>query len=349
MRSPRLHPAAALGLVALALPAIAAPGKKVACTLPTIEAIVREVGGDGVDAFSLAAGDQDPHTVSPTPALMKRVREADLLVEIGMQLETWADLVADGSGNPRIFRGAPGRVALASGVPRLEVPAILSRSQGDIHPEGNPHLWLDPVRAKLLADNVALALKAFAPDRAGEFEARAEDFKGRVDRALFGEELLGIVGSRKLGRLALDGRLHEFLEANPYQGRPLAERAGGWLRAARTLRGRKAIEFHRVWVYFAQTFGITLVGTIEERPGIAPGPKYVAQMIERGRQQGVSLVLVDNFYDPSLPEHMANEIGARMVMVPNQVRGEKGVDTYFALFDHLVLAMTAAPKGAAAP
>ena len=81
----------------------AAPKLKVACTLPTIEAIVREVGGDRVDAFSLSAGDQDPHFVAPTPVLMKRVREADLLMEIGMQLETWADEVANGSA----VSGAP--------------------------------------------------------------------------------------------------------------------------------------------------------------------------------------------------------------------------------------------------
>ena len=93
--------------------------KKVACTLPAVEAIVREVGGDKVETFSLAAGDQDPHTVSPTPSLMKRVRGADMLFEIGMQLELWADQVADGSGNSRIFRGAAGRDAKTTGYPKL--------------------------------------------------------------------------------------------------------------------------------------------------------------------------------------------------------------------------------------
>src|SRR5919197_676540 len=84
----------------------AAPKKRIACTLPVIESLVKEVGGDRVEAFSLAAGDQDPHFVSPTPSLMKRVREADLLLEIGMQLELWAAEVANGAGTPRILRGA---------------------------------------------------------------------------------------------------------------------------------------------------------------------------------------------------------------------------------------------------
>src|SRR5262245_23224682 len=116
-------------------PAHAAGKKKIACTLPTVEAIVREVGGDKVVTFSLAAGDQDPHFVSPTPSLMKKVRDADMLFEIGMQLELWADQVADGSGNSRIFRAGAGRIVVSTGIPRLEVPSSLSRSQGDIHPE----------------------------------------------------------------------------------------------------------------------------------------------------------------------------------------------------------------------
>ncbi len=101
----------------MATPAQAEPKKKVACTLTTIESLVHEIGGDRVEAFSLSAGDQDPHFVSPTPSLMKRVREADLLLEIGMQLELWADEVANGSGNSRIFRAAAGRTSLSAGIP----------------------------------------------------------------------------------------------------------------------------------------------------------------------------------------------------------------------------------------
>lgn len=323
-------------LLVSTLPVHAAPRKNVACTLPTLEAIAREVGGDRIEVFSLSAGDQDPHFVAPTPSLMKRVRGADLLLEVGMQLELWSDEVANGSGNPRIFRGAPGRVTLSAGIPRLEVPAVVTRAQGDIHPEGNPHLWLDPVRAKLLADNVANALKALSPEDAAYFEERARDFGRRVDRALFGERLLDLVGAPKLTRLTLDGRLHEFLESNAFDGKPLATFAGGWLARARPLRGQNVIEFHKVWAYFASTFGFRLVGTIEEKPGISPGPRHVRGTIELATRDRVRLILVDNFYDPSLPNRIAQASGARVVVLPNQVRGETGIDEYFALIDHLL-------------
>jgi zinc/manganese transport system substrate-binding protein len=323
-------------LSALLLSQAAWAKPEVACTLPTIEAIAREVGGDRIDTFSLAAGDQDPHFVSPTPSLMNRVRGADLLLELGMQLEIWADEVANGSGNPRIFRGAAGRVAVSTGIPRLEVPAVLSRAQGDIHPEGNPHLWLDPVRAKMIAENVARALVRLSPRDAAYFDRRKKSFQDRVDRALFGDELLRLVGSKKLSRLTLDGRLHEFLDTTEIDGRKLRDKAGGWLRKAASLRGQKIVEFHKVWVYFAQTFGARLVGTIEEKPGIAPGPRHLEELTRKVRSEGVKLVLVDNFYDPGWARRVAADGGARVVVLPNQVGGEKGVTDYFRLVDYIL-------------
>jgi zinc/manganese transport system substrate-binding protein len=114
------------------------------------------------------------------------------------------------------------------------------------------------------------------------------------------------------------------------------ERAGGWLARARPLAGVKAYEFHKVWVYFARLFDIGLLGTIEERPGIPPGPQYLRSVVDRGRSEGVGLILVDNFYDPRSSNNVAREIGAQVVVLPNQVGGEPGIDTYFDLMDYLI-------------
>lgn len=318
--------------------------KKIACTLPSVEALVREVGGDKVETFSLAAGDQDPHFVSPTPSLMKKVRSADMLFEIGMQLELWADQVADGSGNSKIFKSGAGRVQVSTGIPKLEVPSSISRAQGDIHPEGNPHLWLDPVRAKMMADNVAKALKAADPANASYYDGRLKAFQKKVDKALFGDELLKVVGSKKLSRLALDGKLGDFLASHDYQGKKLSALAGGWLAKAAPLRGQKVLEFHKVWVYFASTYGFEIIGTIEEKPGIAPGPRHVTDTIDKVKANKVKLILVDNFYDAALPKRIAKEGGAKAVVLPNQVKGEKGVNDYFSLMDHVIGQMVAASR-----
>lgn len=315
---------------------------KVVCTIPALTAIAREIGGEAFEYVTLAKPDQDPHFVSPTPSLMRKTRQALLLIEMGMQLEIWADEVADGSGNPRIFRGAPGRVVVSLGIPKEEIPRVITRAEGDLHPEGNPHLWLDPVRTKMIAVRVAEALTRIAPDRREEIEGRLADFRGRIDRALFGVDLVELVGREKLGRLVLDGALWPFLEESEVGGQKLVTRLGGWLGKARALRGVPVVEYHRVWVYFCRTFGLRLVGTIEERPGIPPGPRYQREITERIRREGVRLILVDHFYDPSLPREIGRVTGARVLLLPNQVGGEPGTEDYFALIDYLLDRMTAA-------
>lgn len=315
---------------------------KVVATLPTVKALVEEVGGERVDVIALAKGDQDPHFVTPTPVLMRTTREADLFIENGFSLERWANDVANGSGNSKIYRGTPGRVIAGTGVAALEIPSVLSREMGDIHPQGNPHVWLDPLRAKVQAKNIAEALGRIDPDGVDYYSNRLADFEQRIDVALFGEELVNLIGIQKLTRLAWSGELHEFLTTNRLGGEPLIARASGWLEQAETLQGAKAYEFHKVWVYFARVFGIELVGTIEERPGIPPGPQHIRQVRERIQAADIPLILVDNFYDPALANNIAEETRAEVVSLPNQVLGEPGIETYFDLIDHLITQITGA-------
>jgi ABC-type Zn uptake system ZnuABC Zn-binding protein ZnuA len=325
----------------LASPAVA-QGKKltVVCTLPTLKALTQEVGGDRVEVTALAKGDQDPHFVTPTPVLMKKTREATLFIENGFSLELWADEVTNGSGNSNIFRGTPGRVVASTGIAALEIPTVLSREMGDIHPQGNPHVWLDPLLAKVQAGNIADALKRADPANASYYDSRLEDFKHRIDVAMFGDDLLKLVGIQKLTRLAWSGELASFLETNKLGGQPLSAKAGGWLKQAESLRGVKAYEFHKIWAYFARTFGINIVGTIEERPGIPPGPQHVRQVTESIKAQKIPLILVDNFYDPALPNNIGRETGAKVVILPNQVEGEPSIKTYFDLMNHVIKSIT---------
>jgi len=331
-----------LGCVMVASLATAQEKKlRVVCTLPTLKVLIDEVGGNRVDVIALGRGDQDPHFVTPTPVLMQKTRNADLFVENGSALEMWADQVVNGSGNPKIFRGTSGRVVASKGISALEIPSVVSREFGDIHPQGNPHVWLDPLLAKVQAGNIAEALKSLDPTGAAYYESRKDHFFKRIDSAMFGPELLQLVGIQKLTRLAWNGQLHPFLENTSAGGRPLAAKAGGWVKAAERLRGVKAFEFHKVWVYFARVFGIQLVGTIEEKPGIPPGPQHVIQVTEKIKAEKIPLILVDNFYDPSLPNRIAEQTGAKVVVLPNQVEGEPGIRTYFGLIDHILQKTTA--------
>jgi zinc/manganese transport system substrate-binding protein len=317
---------------------------RVVCTLPTLKALVEQVGGDRVDAIALAKGDQDPHFVTPTPVLMRKTREAQLFIENGFSLELWADEVVNGSGNSLIFRGTPGRIVAGAGISTLEIPSVLTRELGDIHPQGNPHVWLDPLLAKIEAANIAEALKRADPSGTEYYSSRLDSFNQRIDNALFGPDLLKLLGTQKLTRLIWNGDLQNFLDSNKLDGRPLSSLEGGWLKQAERLRGVKAVEFHKVWVYFARVFGIQLMGTVEERPGIPPGPQHVRQITDLVRSQKIPLIMVDNFYDPSLPNSIAREAGATVVLLPDQVEGEPGIRTYFDLMDHLIHELTAAVK-----
>ena len=135
-----------------------------------------------------------------------------------------------------------------------------------------------------------------------------------------------MVGGRKLSRLAMDGDLFDWLERNEVGEEKLILKLGGWLKKAEPLRGEKAVEYHKVWVYLCNLFGIELLGTIEEKPGIPPGPRYQREITERIQREGARLVLVDNFYDAALPNAIAKQAGATVVILPSQVGGEPGTE-----------------------
>src|SRR3989442_2669416 len=128
---------------------------RVVTTIPDLKALVEEIGGDLVDVESLARGTQNAHEVEVRPSLMIRLRRADLFFENGLELDAWSDVAVQGANNPKIVRGAPGRVDVSRGVQVLEVPtARVNRSMGDVHPLGNPHYSLDPGQAPIVTQNI---------------------------------------------------------------------------------------------------------------------------------------------------------------------------------------------------
>ena len=326
-------------LAAPASPQDSAKKKAVICTLPVLKAIADELGGGDFDVTAISKADQDPHGVSPTPDLKKKVYQADLFIEIGLQLELWAEDVAGGSGNPKVAKGAPGRIVASAGISPEEVPDVLSRSQGDVHPEGNPHLWMDPIRVKAVAKNIAEGLKAAAPDKEKAILERLKKFQDRIDESLFGKELLADVGARALTRKALDGSLQDYLKE-----KNKLDKLGGWLKKGAALKGQKVVEFHKTWVYFAKLFGFELVGSVQPKPGISPGPKDLAALAATMQKQGVKIIIVDNFYPTAEPKALAVQTGAKVAVVPDQPGGEPGTEDYFKFVDFVLDRLVEAVK-----
>jgi ABC-type Zn uptake system ZnuABC Zn-binding protein ZnuA len=258
-----------------------------------------------------------------------------------MQLELWAGKVVEGSGNPRIQAGQPARVVASSGVTALELPRELSREWGDVHPYGNPHVWLDPLNAKDMAANIAAGLEAVDPAHKDEYEANLKRFQERIDEALFGAELVKQVGGRMLARQARQGRLAEWLAQ-----KQLDKSLGGWLARAAPLRGRPVVTYHKSWVYFAERFGLVVPIEIEEKPGIPPSARHRDAVVALMKAQKVHTVLHEVFYDQGAADYLASETGAHKAIVPIDVGAEAGVKDYFALVDLWIERLLAAETDA---
>jgi zinc/manganese transport system substrate-binding protein len=177
MKSSVLLLALALGLAPAAPAAL-----HVVATTPDLGALAREIGGDRIELVTLAKPTEDPHFVDAKPSFVVRLNHADALVEGGAELEAgWLRPLVDGARNPKLAAGQPGLIAAAEGVPLLDVPAVLDRSQGDIHAAGNPHYLTDPQNAKIVAAHLARAFAALDPASAAAFDANLQRFNARLD------------------------------------------------------------------------------------------------------------------------------------------------------------------------
>ena len=294
------YPAPALaGVLLLGLLFTGAEGAhklRVVTTIPDLKALVEEVGGDLVDVESLARGTQNAHEVEVRPSLMIRLRRADLFFENGLELDAWSDVAVQGANNPKIVRGAPGRVDVSRGVQVLEVPtARVDRSMGDVHPLGNPHYSLDPGLAPIVTQNIVDGLVRIATELRVTFDKSREAFLARLEEAMV-----------------------------------------RWTKVLEPVKGAKVVVYHPDYIYFLTRFGLVQVGMLEDRPGIPPSPQHLAQLIRHMKDERVKVILVQPWNDLKLAQRVAEEAGAKVIVIPTMVGGVKGVETYIRTIDYNV-------------
>jgi ABC-type Zn uptake system ZnuABC Zn-binding protein ZnuA len=163
-----------------------AAGKlNVVTTTADLAALTQEVGGDRVNVQAIAKGYQDPHFVEAKPSFLLLLQRADLLVSVGLQLEIgWLPPLISQCGNPRVQVNAPGYLDASQFAEILELPTgPVSRAQGDVHPLGNPHYWLEPENGRRVARGIANKLAQLRPQDAPYFEQRFQDFSRRLTEA----------------------------------------------------------------------------------------------------------------------------------------------------------------------
>lgn len=284
-----------LHCMAVTSPAAEARTLKVVTSTTDMAALAQEVGGDKISVESIAKGYQDPHFVEAKPSFLLRLRQADLLIVVGLQLEIgWLPPLITQCGNPRIQVGSPGYLDASQFSEILEIPqGAVTRAEGDVHPLGNPHYWLDPDNGRRIARGIADKLADFDPDNAGYFQQRFQGFDKRLTSA-----------EQKWDA-----------EMKPY-------------------RARKVVTYHRSFPNFAKHFGLDVIGYVEPRPGIPPSPGHTLDLIQLMKRENCKAVLVEPYFDLRTPQSIGRETGAEVVVYLPSVGGEKQVTNYFELFDY---------------
>jgi len=275
---------AVLALSCLSFPAAAQAKTKVVVTYPYIESLVREIARDRVDLTVLAKGDEDPHFVVPRPSFIGKLRQADLFIMNGGSLEVgFAPPLLRKASNPKVVPGAEGFVDLSQSVELIDRPASVSRAEGDVHPEGNPHFILDWHNVPAVARAIAGALGRADPPGAAAYQENLEDFLTRFEA-----------------------------------------RSQAWDRKAQALKGKRVLQYHRLFNYFARRAGLTLAGELEPKPGIPPSASHVLEIIRLMRARRVPLLLQEDYYPDRTAQLVAQKTTAQLVVLPGGTDFQRG-------------------------
>jgi ABC-type Zn uptake system ZnuABC Zn-binding protein ZnuA len=267
---------------------------RVVTTTEDLASIARAVAGERVEITSIARGYQDPHFVEAKPSYLLKLRNADLLIAVGLELEVgWLPSLLQQARNPKLLRATNYLDTSTSAEILEKPPGQVSRAMGDVHPFGNPHYWLDPDNGRKIAQ--AIASKLGSLDSAG-----AETYKRNL--AAFSAKL--------------------------------AQKQKEWDSLMAPYAGTEIVTYHNSWPNFARHFKLEVVGYVEPKPGVPAGPAHVVSLITMMRSRRVPLLLMEPYFDSKLPRSIADKAGATLLVFPPSVGGEPQIKDYFSLFDY---------------
>jgi zinc/manganese transport system substrate-binding protein len=292
---------ATLAICALpALPANAAL-RVLACE-PEWGALAQELGGPLVDVAVATGPLQDPHQIQAKPSLIARVRNADLVICTGAELEIgWLPVLLQQSGNAKVQSGQPGNFAAADVVRKLDVPTQLDRAQGDVHAAGNPHIQTDPRNIAQVATALAVRLAQVDAANAAEYARRQADFAQRWQQAM-----------------------------------------ARWSAQAAPLKGVAVVSQHKAFVYLYDWLGLKEVAVLEPKPGVEPTASHLQEVQAALKATPARMVLYAAYQDPRPSEWMSRNAGMPAVKLPFTVGGTDAAKDLFGLFDDTVARLLAA-------
>jgi zinc/manganese transport system substrate-binding protein len=272
---------------------------------PEWGALATVLGGDDVSVFNATTALQDPHQIQARPALIARLRGADIAVCTGAELEIgWMPVLLRQSSNAKVQPGAPGYFEAAQQVMLLEKPERLDRAEGDVHPAGNPHIQTDPRNMRIVAAALAKRLATIDPAHASGYAQRAQE---------------------------LDARLNETMQRLAI--------------AAAPLKGVKIVSYHRSWIYLMNWLGMVEAANIEPKPGVPPGSAYIADLLGKIPAMQTRMIIYAAYEDSKPSQFVAEKSGLPAVMLPFTVGGTDGAKDLIALYDDTVKRLLAGLGG----
>lgn len=278
---------------------------QVITTTSDLGALAIAVGGDAIEVISLAKGTQDPHQIEAKPSFMVKMRDADLVIAHGLELESaWLGPLIQGARNPKIA-GGKNVLELAGQLNPIEVPkGSISRAEGDVHPGGNPHFQLDPERLGKAALLIADKLAQLSPAQSSTFQANAKKFQAHMLDKM----------KEWQARIKKSG-IHEI------------------------------VTYHKSFSYFCDRFGLICQLQLEPKPGIPPTASHLMDVLEQIHQRHLRLVLIENLYDDSVENKLKQDDPKLVIKrVPVSVGGEERIKSNEDLIEDLVKTVEGATK-----
>ena len=263
---------------------------------PEWAALAEAIGAPHVSTYSATTALQDPHYIQARPSLIAKVRNADMVVCSGAQLEIgWLPALLQKANNRKVMPGSPGYLEVSSFVLRIGATANVDRAQGDIHPQGNPHIQTNPHNVAVVAGVLGKRMAEIDAENAESYRAGYEAFDARWKAAI-----------------------------------------DAWEERAAPLRGKRIITHHKSWVYLEHWLGLEEAGNLEAIAGLPPTATHLSLLTKEFGNGGADVIVRSPYQDDRPSVWLSDQTGIPAVVLPLTVGGTDEASDLFSLYDDVI-------------
>lgn len=267
---------------------------KVVTTLSSYADIAKSIGGELVDVKYVASPKFNPHFIEPRPSDVLRVKNSDLFIHSGLDLEAWRGPLLDAAARADIRQSGERQLDLSLGIKILEVPDhVVSRAEGDIHIFGNPHYWLDPENGKIIANEIASKLAMIDAQHRDEYEKNLATFTNTLDKKI--EE---------------------------------------WKRELLPYQESEVIGYHNEWLYLMSFSGLSMKYFLEPKPGIPPTPQQAEFIKKYIKEHKIREIVQATFNPSDAGEMVAKETNSKLLVLCQNVGELPQASDYISMIDY---------------